>query len=248
MTITYTAALIIIGNEILSGRTQDSNTQFLAKSLNGLGVILKEVRVIPDDEATIIDTVNHLRQLHSYVFTTGGIGPTHDDITALSVAKAFGVELCLHEEAVRRLAAYYEEGQFNEARRKMAYIPLGAELIDNPVSIAPGFILGNVYVLAGVPRIMQAMFNGIKHRLKGGSVVESRTISAYVQEGVIAAGFSQIQQHYPLVEMGSYPFIHNQRLGTSLVLRASDIALLEEAFKAVTLLVAQLGGEVREKI
>lgn len=239
------AALIIIGNEILSGRTQDSNTSFLAKQLNGLGIILREVRVIPDDEKVIIDTVNYLRTRFTYIFTTGGIGPTHDDITADAIAKAFAVPLIQHEDAVRRLSSYYEEGALNEARMKMAYVPEGAVLIDNPVSAAPGFILGNVYVMAGVPRIMQAMFEGIKHQLTGGNVIYSRELGVYLPEGTIAKGFAALQHAYTSVEMGSYPFIHNGRLGTCLVLRSEDTALLEEAFTAVKAFIAELNGIIR---
>lgn len=245
MTSPYTAALIIIGNEILSGRTQDSNTQFLAKELNALGIRLQEVRVIPDIEAIIIATVHTLKTQFDYIFTTGGIGPTHDDITSEAMAKAFAIPLILHEEARRRLASYYAEGDLNEARLKMAYIPEGAALIDNPVSSAPGFMLENVYVMAGVPRIMQAMFHGIKHTLKGGKIVESRDISVYLPEGAIAQGFAELQKHYPAVEMGSYPFIHQGRLGTSLVLRSEDIAQLEDAFAKVAGFIDKLGGEIR---
>lgn len=240
---TYNAALIIIGNEILSGRTQDTNTQFLAKKLNTLGIRLQEVRVIPDDEAVIIATINALKACFNYIFTTGGIGPTHDDITSAAIAKAFGVPLILHEEARRRLASHYAEGELNEARLKMAHVPEGATLIDNPISNAPGFIIGNVYVMAGVPRIMQAMFEGIASGLRGGKVVESRDIRIYQLEGVIAQGFEALQQRYPGVEMGSYPFSEEGRLGTSLVLRADDVALLEQAFAEVKAFVAGIGNK-----
>lgn len=242
---TITAAILIIGNEILSGRTQDSNTQFLAKELNQLGIGVREVRVIPDDEAMIIGTVNALKAQFTYVFTTGGIGPTHDDITSSAMAKAFKVALVRHPEAVRRLSNYYEEGALNAARLKMADVPEGAELIDNPVSAAPGFRLENVYVLPGVPRIMQAMFHGIKHGLKGGSVVESRDISIYLPEGTIAEGFAALQEKYAVVEMGSYPFIHQGKLGTCLVLRSDNVPVLEEAFVAVKGFVTGLGAEER---
>lgn len=225
-----TAALLIIGSEVLSGRTQDKNIHFLANGLGGIGIQLKEVRVIPDDEETIIRTTNELRNSYDYVFTTGGIGPTHDDITSASIAKAFGVKLIRHPEAERILLQHYSKQDVNEARMKMADIPNTARLIPNPVSAAPGFVIGNVYVMAGVPRIMQAMFDAVKHQLKGGAIVESREISAYITEGNIAIALGKIQSHYPDVEIGSYPFIRNGKLGTSLVLRSSDITALEKAF------------------
>lgn len=228
-----TAALVVIGNEVLSGRTQDKNIHFLAGGLGKIGVQLLEVRIIPDVESTIIETVNHLRRNYNYVFTTGGIGPTHDDITSASVAKAFGVKLIRHQEAEQILLNYYSEQDRNEARMKMADIPETATLIANPVSAAPGFRIENVYVLAGVPRIMQAMFDGIKHELKGGAVVESREVSAFITEGSIAVPLGDIQTCYPEVEIGSYPFIRNGKLGTSVVLRSADIKMLESALEEV---------------
>ena len=170
-----TAAIIIIGNEILSGRTQDKNINYLAKGLNELGIILKEVRVIPDDEQVIIETLNALRAVHDYIFTSGGIGPTHDDITADAVAKAFSLPLILHEEAFARLKKHYATKgvELNDSRKKMAYTPQGATLIDNSISAAPGFIIDNVYVMAGVPSIMQVMFDSIAQTLTGGAKVES---------------------------------------------------------------------------
>ena len=170
----YTACILIIGNEILSGRVQDANVAFLAKELNEVGVRLKEVRVIPDDSDTIVATVNEVRRAFDYVFTTGGIGPTHDDITAQCIAEAFSVKLILHPEAKRLLEGHYPPGAVNEARMRMAYVPDGAVLLPNPISRAPGFLMGNVYVLAGVPQIMQATFNELRHRLKGGAKMLSR--------------------------------------------------------------------------
>ena len=164
-----TACLIIIGNEILSGRTVDANLPFLAQELGGIGVVMREVRVVPDDEAEIVGAVNALRARYTYVFTTGGIGPTHDDITAACIARAFGLPFGRNPEAERRLRAYYPPEKLNDARLKMAETPEGAELIDNPVSVAPGFRVENVYVLPGVPKIMQAMFAGLKAGLKGGA-------------------------------------------------------------------------------
>src|SRR3954454_1473596 len=184
---TVTAALVIIGNEILSGRTQDVNLAFLATQLNEAGIQMGEVRVVPDAEADIVEAVNALRGKHDHVFTTGGIGPTHDDITSASIAKAFGLPYGRHPEAERRLLAYYPPEKVNRARMKMAETPEGAELIDNPVSVAPGFIIGNVFVLAGIPQVVRAMFDGIRPTLRGGTLVRSRSITTYSPEGEIAA-------------------------------------------------------------
>ena len=224
-----TACLILIGNEILSGRTQDKNLSWLAKELNDIGVRLAEVRVIADDTQAIIDTVNACRPNFTYIFTTGGIGPTHDDITTDAIAKAFGVPLERHKEAEAILGRHYGKEKLNAARLKMADLPAGAALIANPVSAAPGFRMENVYVMAGVPTIMQAMFEGLKHELKGGKKMLSRTLSAYVTEGVIAERLSAIQSQCPGVEIGSYPFMRQHRLGTSLVARSADMEKLDMA-------------------
>src|SRR3954465_6717552 len=213
-----TAAVIIIGNEILSGRTQDTNLAYLAKELGGIGVQVREARVVPDDEAEIVAAVNAMRARYTYVFTTGGIGPTHDDITAASIAKAFGLPCGRHPEAERRLRAYYPPEKVNPARMKMAETPEGAELIDNPVSVAPGFTIGNVHVLPGVPSILQAMWSGLKPKLKGGATVLSRTITVLCPEGEIARPLGGIQEKHPTVEIGSYPFMRQNQFGTSLVL------------------------------
>ncbi|HYC01780.1 MAG TPA: molybdopterin-binding protein [Azospirillaceae bacterium] len=240
---TVTAALVIIGNEILSGRIQDANLNFTAKFLGKLGIRLREVRVVPDEEAMIVEAVNALRSRNSYVFTTGGIGPTHDDITAECIAKAFGVPLIQHPEARARLEAHYAgTGMLNEARLRMANTPEGATLIDNPVSTAPGFQIGNVFVMAGVPSIMQAMLGGIAHRLVGGAVVRTRTVTCTVPEGTLAAGLTAIQERRPEIEIGSYPTYKQGRFATSLVLRGTDIALLETATAEVAALVEGLGG------
>lgn len=228
-----TACLIIIGNEILSGRTQDKNLSWLAAQLNEIGVGLSECRVIPDVEQVIVDTLNACRANFTYVFTTGGIGPTHDDITTAAVAKAFGLPVIRHAQALKALQAHYASQDLNEARLKMADVPEGATLISNPVSAAPGYSVENVYVMAGVPRIMQAMFDGLKSQLKGGAKVHSRTLSAYITEGVIAGALTQVQQHYPDIEIGSYPFMREGRLGTSLVARGSDVARLDKAARAI---------------
>ena len=240
------AALIIIGNEVLSGRTRDANLQFIAKRLVGLGIRLAEVRVIADEDAAIIGAVNQARTTHDFVFTTGGIGPTHDDITSQSVANAFGVRLVRDAAAMALLEGHYEGGKLNQARLKMADIPEGASLIHNPVSAAPGFQMENVFVLAGVPSIMQAMFDGITDRLTGGEVVASITITAFIPEGDLAAPLGALQNDFPAVEMGSYPFFRNGRLGSALVLRSADGKALEAAAEGVRAIIRDLGGEPHE--
>lgn len=238
----YIAALIIIGDEILSGRTHDKNTPWIAEQLNELGIRLAEVRVVPDDRDKIVDTVNELRAAHDYVFTTGGIGPTHDDITAESIAAAFGVELELSDTAYAKLLAYYkDESEITESRKKMAYMPQGAELIENPVSGAPGINIENVYVFAGVPRIMQSMFDAIAPTLKGGKPVESRSVSADLPESLIADGLAEIQNRYEQISIGSYPKYQNGRFGTTLVLRGIDEEALAKATQEVADLVKSLG-------
>ncbi len=222
-----TACLIVIGNEILSGRTKDKNISWLANELNENGLRLTEVRVIPDVTETIIATVNACRAQFTYIFTTGGIGPTHDDITSEAIALAFGVPLECNKEARALLLRHYGEADLNEARLKMAHIPVGSALIPNPVSAAPGFHIGNVYVMAGVPSIMQAMFAEIRHELKGGAKMLSRTVSAYITEGILAADLTAIQNSNPDIEIGSYPFMRAQRLGTSLVARGTDAQALD---------------------
>ena len=216
------AALIIIGNEILSGRTQDKNLSYLANWLNEIGIQLSEVRVIRDEEKVIIDTVNHLRSEYDYVFTTGGIGPTHDDITSLSIARAFGVELEINDKALAILKEYYKDGELTEARMKMTMIPVGAELVDNPVSKAPGFKMDNVFVMAGIPSIMQGMLEGARMFLKGGDVVKSMSIDVFTPESNVAQALTDLQKKYNDVEIGSYPFSKDNRFGTTLVMRSSD--------------------------
>jgi len=218
----FTAAILVIGNEILSGRTQDINVQYIAAGLGQAGVRLKEVRVVADDEAAIIEAVNALRAQYRYVFTTGGIGPTHDDITAECIAKAFQVKLSRDLRAVERLLKQIKPENLNEARLRMANIPEGADLIDNPVSHAPGFHIGNVYVMAGVPRIMQAMFDGVKPTLTGGARVLSASVIIHAPEGSVAAGLSEIQAGAPDTEIGSYPFAKDGRFGTVIVTRGTD--------------------------
>lgn len=242
-----TACLIIIGNEVLSGRTQDKNLSWIAKELNDTGVKLAEARIIPDIEQVIIDTVNTCRKAHTYVFTTGGIGPTHDDITSACIAKAFGVKLERNTQAVAILEKHYSKENLNEARLKMAEIPVGASLVPNPVSAAPGFCMENVYVMAGVPSIMQAMFGFIKPQLKGGPKTLSRTLSAYITEGIIAEKLTAIQNQSPEVEIGSYPFIRNQRLGVSLVSRSTNPQALDKTFDAIHKMLLETTTEVTEE-
>jgi molybdenum cofactor synthesis domain-containing protein len=237
----YTAALVIIGNEILSGRTQDANTQYIAKGLNQKGIRLSEVRVVPDIEDRIIEAVNALRGAVDYVFTTGGIGPTHDDITAQSIAKAFRVPLIRHEEAYRVLVEHYgSEEAVTSARAKMAITPEGATLINNPVSGAPGFVIGNVYIMAGVPKIMQAMFNAALDTLEGGAVIISRTVECPFPESAIAEQLTALQAVYPDIDMGSYPVYQNGEHSTSLVLRGTNEPRLSEAERALTEIVRGL--------
>ncbi len=233
------ACLIIIGNEILSGRTQDLNLAFLGKRMNEIGIRLVEARVIADDFETIINTLNECRNKYDHVFTTGGIGPTHDDITSAAVAEAFGLPLIRDPEAVALLCQHYANAEdLNEQRLKMCEVPEGAILVDNPISKAPGYQIGNVFVLAGVPRIMQAMYEALKERLIPGKPMKSRTIVAFMGEGSLAKGLGDVQNAHSETEIGSYPFIRNGKLGTALVLRGADQDALNEATEAVTELVS----------
>ena len=216
------AAILIIGNEILSGRTQDTNTSTLANWLNSIGVKVNEVRVIPDIEKKIIDTLNVLRVENDYVFTTGGIGPTHDDITAQSVSKAFNLKFEIHKKAFKILEAYYKPGEFNEGRQKMVWMPENAELILNPTSGAPGFSVENVFCLPGVPSILKSMLGGLKNRIVGGQPILSHTISLRTVESEIASSLTEVQDKNKEVEIGSYPFFHAGKLGVSIVLRSED--------------------------
>lgn len=228
-----TASFIIIGNEILSGRTQDKNLNFLAKSLGEMGIDLHEVRVVPDIEQEIIDAVNALRQKFDFVFTSGGIGPTHDDITAESIAKAFGDKLIKSEEGERVLYEHYGAGNVNEARLKMAYVPSRATLLDNPISSAPGFRIENVFVMAGIPKIFEVMFDAAKKELPTGRQVRSIEIKSHLTESKIAKELTDLQNEYPQVDMGSYPFDG----GTALVFRSRDYEAMEEAAEKMKLMV-----------
>ncbi len=216
------AAILIIGNEILSGRTQDTNTSTLATWLNSIGVKVNEVRIISDVEKTIVDNLNILRKENDYVFTTGGIGPTHDDITAESVAKAFGLKYEIHNEAFKILEAYYKKGEFNEGRQKMVWMPKNAELILNPTSGAPGFSVENVFCLPGVPSILKSMLGGLKDKIVGGEPILSLTISLRTVESEIANSLTKVQNQNKDVEIGSYPFFHAGKIGVSIVLRSEN--------------------------
>lgn len=235
MTQAPTAAVLIIGNEVLSGRTKDKNLGYIADSLTALGIDLMEARIVADDEGDIVAALNALRARYTYVFTTGGIGPTHDDITADSVAAAFGVGISHHPEASAILRAYFAEmgREANEARMRMARVPDGATLIHNAVSKAPGFRIGNVFVMAGVPRIMQAMMDAIVPQLTRGAPVLSRTIAFQGGEGDIAKPLKDVQDQFADVTIGSYPFESPQGFATNLVLRTRDAARLAAATEAV---------------
>ena len=219
---TINASILIIGNEILSGRTQDTNTNTLSLWLNSLGVKVKEVRIVPDEETVIVETLNYLRKQHSYVFTTGGIGPTHDDITSKSVSKAFNVKYQIHEEAYKILEKYYKPGEFNEGRQRMVWMPKDANLILNPTSGAPGFYIENVFCLPGVPSILKSMLGGLKNIIIGGKPILSNTINLRTVESEIANSLSKVQNENKDVEIGSYPFFKAGKLGVSIVIRSED--------------------------
>jgi len=244
---TKTAAMLVIGDEILSGRTQDSNSNYVARQLTSLGIDLKEVRVVGDEEDEIVAALNALRSRYDFVFTTGGIGPTHDDITADAVAKAFGVGIGYHPEAYAALEARYEPGQFNDARKRMARVPDGGTLIKNSASVAPGFQVGNVFVMAGVPMVMRAMMEEVVTRLPRGETVKSITVSADLPEGVIAEGLADIQKTYPQTAIGSYPWYRDGRFGAQLVARSRDGDAVEAAAKAIEAMIVRLGA-VPERI
>ncbi len=241
------AAILIIGNEILSGRTQDTNTSTIALWLNSIGVKVKEVRVIPDIESTIIDTVNKLRKSNDYVFATGGIGPTHDDITAESISKAFGLNYEIHKEAFKILEAYYKQGEFNEGRQKMVWMPKNSKLIYNPTSGAPGFSVENVFCLPGVPSILKSMLGGLKNSIIGGNPILSCTISLRTVESVIASPLTKIQDNNKDVEIGSYPFFQAGKLGVSIVIRSEDQSKIDLCNSQVLELVNQKKIEVVDR-
>ena len=239
-----TAGILVIGDEILSGRTKDKNIGYIAEYLTGIGIDLREVRVVPDDEDAIVDALNALRARYTYVFTTGGIGPTHDDITADCVAKAFGVAIDYDPRVVVLLEAHFARmgTDVNEARMRMARIPAGAALVPNKVSVAPGFWIGNVIVMAGVPSIMQAMLHAVAPQLRTGAKVLSETVRADCREGDIGTELGEIAKAHPEVMIGSYPFV-DEATGTpntNLVVRGRDPAHVTAAIAAVTAMLAEV--------
>ena len=239
------AAVLVIGDEILSGRTQDTNTNTIARFLTALGIDLREARVVGDVQAEIVGALNALRAAYDFVFTTGGIGPTHDDITADAVAAAFGVGIGYHPQAYALLEARYPPGEFNDMRKRMARIPHGAALVANPVSGAPGFHIGNVYVMAGVPMVMRAMLEQIAAELPRAPAVKSVTVEANIPEGAIAPGLAQLQKDHADVAIGSYPFYRegaHQPFGAQLVVRGRDEGAVEAAALALEDMLRQLGA------
>jgi molybdenum cofactor synthesis domain-containing protein len=231
-----TAALLIIGDEILSGRTKDKNIGFIAEYLTAIGIDLKEVRVVPDEEAEIVAGLNALRSRYTYVFTTGGIGPTHDDITADSVAKAFGVPIDVDPRALALFKQRAPHLELNEARLRMARVPAGAELVENKISVAPGFMIGNVIVMAGVPAIMQAMLDSVSSQLRTGQKMLSETVLANAREGDIGTPLGEIAKAYPDAIIGSYPFFDGQGPNTNIVVRSREprtLAVVKAAVEAM---------------
>ncbi len=247
MTKVVTAALIIIGDEILSGRTADVNLRYIARRLNSIGVRLAEARVVADKQEAIVAAVNQCRQAYDYVMTTGGIGPTHDDITAAAIAAAFGRRLIRNPEIVALLEDRYRDSELelNEARLSMANTPEGATLIDNPVSGVPGWQIENVFVFAGVPKIMQAMFESMVHRLTGGEPLHERSIVVDIGEGTLAAALAEIQNRHTALSIGSYPYYRGGAFGVKLVLRGTDEGELDAAADEVMAALRALGGHPR---
>ena len=241
------AAILIIGNEILSGRTQDTNTSTIALWLNSIGVKVNEVRVIPDIENTIVNTVNLLRNTNDYVFTTGGIGPTHDDITAESISKAFNLEYEINKEAFKILEAYYKVGEFNKGRQKMVWMPKNANLILNPSSGAPGFYVENVFCLPGVPSILKSMLGGITNKIVGGSPILSHTISLKTVESEIAHSLKNVQDKNNDVEIGSYPFFQAGKLGVSIVMRSEDQSRINNCRREILDFVSEKNIEIVDR-
>lgn len=237
-----TAALLIIGNEITTGRTQDQNAYYLTQELDKLGISVNEIRMIPDDEDMIIRSINTLRQYHTYVFTTGGIGPTHDDITAAAVAKAFKLPLLRNAEIEKIISNRKRNYPVVKASYRMADIPEGAELVGNPVTQIPGFQIENVFVLAGVPSIMQGMFETLKTSLQKNGAILKQTIDCDLPESHLADGLATIQNHFQAIQIGSYPYQQDDRWRVNIVLRAKDQTHLEKAAQEVMTLIKSLGG------
>lgn len=235
-----TGAVLVIGDEILSGRTKDKNVGYIADRLTEVGIDLKQVRIVSDERDEIVDALNALRSRYTYVFTTGGIGPTHDDITADSVAAAFDVPIDVDQRAVDVMLERYEQSELTEARLRMARIPEGAELIANPVSKAPGFNIGNVFVMAGVPSIMHAMMDDVVPRLKAGRIVHSLSIEAGMGEGAVAKQLSALQDAFPDISIGSYPYQRDGKFQTSLVLRSRNADRIAEAAEQLKTILADI--------
>jgi molybdenum cofactor synthesis domain-containing protein len=246
---TVTAAVLLIGNELLSGRTKDANLNYLARQLAAMGITLREARMVSDDEAEIVQAVNALRARYDYVFTTGGIGPTHDDITCESVAKAFGVRYMLNPEALKILQDYYDGSgrELNEARLRMAHTPQGAALVDNPISRAPGFRIENVIVMAGIPAVMRAMFESIAPDLESGAKVTSRAVAVLMGEGDIARPLGDLQARFEALEIGSYPFVRQGKFGTTLVLRGTDAGEVNAAAEELKMILRDLGASPEDE-
>ena len=241
------AAILIIGNEILSGRTQDTNTSTIAIWLNSIGVKVNEVRVIADIEHIIIEAVNHLRKTNKYVFTTGGIGPTHDDITAQSISKAFDLQYEINKEAFKILEAYYKPGEFKEGRQKMVFMPKTSKLILNPTSGAPGFSVENVFCLPGVPSILKSMLGGLKNEIVGGEPILSHTISLRTVESEIAKSLAHVQDKNNEVEIGSYPFFQAGKLGVSIVIRSDNKSKIDKCTSEILIFVNEKKIEIVER-
>jgi molybdopterin-biosynthesis enzyme MoeA-like protein len=241
-----TAAVIIIGNEILSGRTQDTNLRDIAVTIGAWGIRVTEARVIPDVESTIVAVVNEVRARHDYVFTTGGIGPTHDDITAASIAKAFDLPLVEHPVIGALIRKREAPPEIMAARLRMAMVPEGAGLIDNLTGGPPGFSIGNVYVMAGIPAVMRSMLGTLANKLTGGAIVQSQSVVAYLAESVIADPLRQIQDQHPNFDLGSYPFSRDGRYGTVLVARGTDAAVLEIITDKIKAMIVAAGGTPEE--
>ncbi len=244
---TVTAAALIIGNEILSGRTQDTNLNHLARVLGGWGIQIQHAQVIPDVHITIIDAVNDLRKTYDYVFTTGGIGPTHDDITAECIARAFDVELIEHPEIATIIKRRPAPDDIMRNRLRMARVPTGAGLIDNPTGGPQGFYLDNVYVMAGIPRVMQGMLSSLEGKLRTGAVVQSRSVTAYLGESQIAETLSAIQDRFADLDIGSYPFLRDSRYGTTLVIRGTEPAQLDAALAEIEAAIRAAGEEPQDQ-
>jgi len=241
------AVIIVIGNEILSGRTQDVNVASISNWLNGLGVKLEEVRIIPDIEKNIVKTITEVRKKFLYVFTTGGIGPTHDDITAKSISKAFNVKYCYHPQAYKILKSYYKKEKFNLGRKKMAKMPKSASLIFNPSSAAPGFVIRHVFCLPGVPSILRSMLGGLDNRIIGGSKILSKTINLRTVESEISIPLEKVQNKFENLEIGSYPFFKQGKIGVSIVIRSTKKQMIGKCLNQIISFIKKKKIKIIEK-